>query len=315
MIIAVSRVLSDWIPAFAGMTEVVDQGQSGRVDTCGQCPYIGAKPELEDGMYDAEMVRYLFDLQGYVVLEDVLGPDEVRELNGLIDAQDLPEPSLKRSGVNFGGSGAGKESAGFLEWGKPFCDLLDHPKVMPALRIVLGDGFRLDHLYGIHMRSGSEGLSLHGGAVPHNPTEVFYFEQGRMYNGLTVVSWNLVDTGPEYGGFLCIPGSHKSNYAVPDQVMAAHDGAACVVVPEVRAGSVVIFTEALSHGTAQWKAPYMRRSLLFKYDPSYMAYSRRQAAAPKNVELTSKQKWLFEPPSHSTSFGRPTLFEETVPEP
>ena len=176
-------------------------------------------------MQDIEMVQYLFDLQGYVVLEDVLDADEVGELNRLIDAQDLPEPGLKQGDVNFGGSGAGTEGAGFLERGKPFCDLLDHPKVMPALRIILGDGFRLDHLYGIHLRAGSERLQLHGGSVPHNPTEFFYFEQGRMYNGLTVVSWNLVDTGPEHGGFLCVPGSHKSNYAVPDEVKAAHDAA------------------------------------------------------------------------------------------
>jgi hypothetical protein len=47
-----------------------------------------------------------------------------------------------------------------------------------------------------------------------------------MYNGLTAVAYNLTDVNPGEGGFGCIPGSHKS-----------------------KAGTAIIFTEALTHGT------------------------------------------------------------------
>ena len=266
-------------------------------------------------MSKLETLRYLFDLQGYLVLEDALTPERVAELNRLIDQQGLPEPGLATEGARFGGSGAGPEGPGLLAWGLPFVELLDDQAVMPVLRMILGDGFRIDHLVGIYMREGTERLGLHGGAVPYDPTGYFHFRDGKMRNGLVVVSWNLVDTGPGRGGFLCIPGSHKSNYAIPDEVMSAHDTSEVVVVPEVPAGSAVVFTEALSHGTAEWTVEEQRRSLLFNYVPSHMAYSRRQASPPTNVELTARQKWLFEPPSMATSFGRPTLFEDSVPEP
>src|SRR5262249_56439122 len=41
---------------------------------------------------DQELQQYLFDLQGYLVIHNVLGTAEVAELNRLIDAQQLPSP-------------------------------------------------------------------------------------------------------------------------------------------------------------------------------------------------------------------------------
>ena len=78
-----------------------------------------------------DIQKYLFDLQGYLVLEDVLSPDGVNVLLRLIDVQSLPEPSLESHQGRFGR---------FLAWGQPFCDLLDHPVIMPVLKFLLGDG-------------------------------------------------------------------------------------------------------------------------------------------------------------------------------
>ena len=142
-----------------------------------------------------ETEKYLFDLRGYMVLQDVLSPEEVGELNNLIDGQNLPEPPLESGKANFNG---------FLWWGRAICDLLDHPKIMSPLKFILGDGFRLDHYYGIYHRAGTGPLSLHGGNTPYDPPEYYHFRNGKMFNGLTVVSWNLRDTGPQYGGFCCM---------------------------------------------------------------------------------------------------------------
>ena len=38
-------------------------------------------------LIDAE--RYLFDLQGYLLIEDVLKPDELADLNRVLDEYDL----------------------------------------------------------------------------------------------------------------------------------------------------------------------------------------------------------------------------------
>ncbi|MDP7453587.1 MAG: hypothetical protein QGE95_15135, partial [Arenicellales bacterium] len=45
--------------------------------------------------------------------------------------------------------------------GKPFCDLLDHPTIMPILRFRLGDCFRLDRVFGTQLREGTPGGDLH----------------------------------------------------------------------------------------------------------------------------------------------------------
>ena len=187
--------------------------------------------------------KYLFDLWGYINIENVLGTDELAELNTLIDAQDYPAPvDDDVYSQRFGG---------FLSWeNAAFRKLLNHPRIMPFLAEIVGPKFRLDHVYGILMINGNPGGMLHGGGTPYDPAQYYVFRNDRMYNGLTVVSWALTDMLPGHGGFCCIPGSHKSNYRCPDHFSAPLRRTKSVWHPCIRsAGDVVIFTEALTHGT------------------------------------------------------------------
>jgi len=262
---------------------------------------------------DLEMQQYLFDLQGYLVIHDVLGRAELAELNRLIDAQQLPSPQER---IRFG-SAAGVHGAdhGFLNWGEPFCRLLDHEAIMPILRFRLGDCFRLDRLYGIRMHKGQTMGSMHAdyGASARNsfakPGERFHFATNGIYEGFTVVAWNLADAGPTCGGFWCIPGSHKSNFKLPGQIFEAPEKAPCVVIPEVPAGSVILFTEAVMHGTAPWTAEHERRTLLYKYCVSQMAWSRARVQPPPDVSLTPRQQALLTEPADPYTFV-PSLFED-----
>ena len=150
------------------------------------------------------------------------------------------------------------------------------------------------------MRKGTERLNLHGGNTPYDPPEFYHYRDGKIFNGLVVVSWNLTDTGPNLGGFCVIPGSHKSNIECPQDIRYQHENHDCVIVPEVSAGSVVIFTEALTHGTAEWKGETDRRSLLFKYSPSIQSWDNNYPKMPENKKfITNRQKLLFEPPYHN----------------
>ena len=272
--------------------------------------------------HDLEMQRYLFDLAGFMVISDILSQAEIDELNGLIDAQQLPPPREK---IRFGSAAGGApECPGFLEWGKPFCDLLDHARIMPLLQLTLGDWFRLDRLYGINMEEGMGAHQLHGGNAPYSPAEYYHVRNGRIHNAFTVVSWNLADTGPEHGGFCCIPGSHKSNFVRPDPIPTVNQGrwemmdgdalAPGVVIPEAPAGSVVLFSEALTHGTAPWKGPHQRRNLLFKYCQSHLAWSARRVRPPESVALTPRQQLLFQEPANPGTWTT-SLFAETAASP
>ena len=263
-------------------------------------------------MRNCEIQQYLFDLQGYLVIENALSPQELANFNELIDQQDLPASD---QALRYGGAaGSSAEGAGFLEWGTPFCDLLDHPIIMPILRFTLGDCFRLDRLYGIRMSAGMPRGHLHadyGATSPYSgvrPGERYHFPDNEIPAGFIVVAWNLSETGPGYGGFCCIPGSHKSNYKLPKEIEEAPEQSSCVVIPPAPAGSVVLFTEALTHGTAAWTASHERRTLLFKYCVSQMAWSPNRVRPPRTVSLSPRQRILFREPADPHRFF-PSLFE------
>lgn len=255
-----------------------------------------------------EVQQYLFDLQGYLVIEDVLSCDEIAIINELFDQQELPPPGKSSR------FGAAPDGAGFLQWGQPLCDLLDHPSIMPVLRFRLGDCFRLDRRYGMYMRDGMGPGGLHsdyGASAPTSgvrPGEYYQPRGNEIVDGFIVVAWSLTDAGPGSGGFCCVPGSHKSHFRLPQAIKDAPEKASCLVTPNAPAGSVILFTESLTHGTAAWTAGHERRSLLYKYCVSHIAWTSRRVAPPTTVELTARQQILLREPADPHRHF-PSLFE------
>ena len=234
--------------------------------------------------------KYLFDLKGYVNIEGVLDADDLTELNALIDAQNYADPADDNiHSQRFGG---------FLSWeNDAFRKLLNHPRIMPCLAEIVGPKFRLDHVYGILMKEGNPGGTLHGGGTPYDPSQYYVFRNDRMYNGLTVVSWALTNMLPEHGGFCCIPGSHKSNYPCPPQFHPVKDNKTCMAPVHQKAGDAVIFTEALTHGTLPWTTTHQRRSILFKYSPGHASWGHeRYDDALRDLMTDEDQKLILEPP-------------------
>jgi len=90
--------------------------------------------------------RYLFDLQGYMVIEDVLNPDELGDLNHTLDEYDLwNETPGHDNFFDFWKNGDGQISAGPLHrFAKPFRQLVAHPRIVPYLADLLGNQFRSD---------------------------------------------------------------------------------------------------------------------------------------------------------------------------
>ena len=65
----------------------------------------------------------------------------------------------------------------------------------------------------------------------------------------------------------------------------------------MRAGDVVVFTEALTHGTLPWQGAEQRRTLVFKYSPGNSAYSHVQWPDDLLAACTARQRLLLQPPS------------------
>jgi hypothetical protein len=242
-----------------------------------------------------EEEKFMVDLQGYLVIKDVLTPNEVAELNEIIDRGNLEgPPSL---------------------WGEPFKRLIDHPNVLPYLIELLGPKVRLDHDYAIFMSGGENRGGLHGGEDGGRPggpegDHWYKYRDGVMRNGLSVFTYCLADAAAGDGGFACVPGSHKSGFAsslIPPEVRRFERSAHYVAQPPVETGDVLFFTEALIHGTMPWKAKHQRRSLLFKYSPGHSAWSGNYHDISKYGELTEQQKRMLAPPSIG---GRPDVVQE-----
>jgi hypothetical protein len=231
--------------------------------------------------------RYLFDLRGYLVLEDVLTEAEVGELNALLDEYDLWESKGTGRFDQIWSNDPSFITVGPVHaWDQPFRRLLDHPRLLPYLLELCGPFFRYDHGHALLMRKGAEHLVLHGGNTPFDPPQYYAFRDGKSYNGLVAVSWALTDSLLGQGGFAAIPGSHKANLPCPQRYIDFEDTDAIVHVP-TRAGSVIIFTEALTHGTWPWKLDNERRGLLYKYAPGHIgiAGTENQDGAQRVGEL------------------------------
>lgn len=125
----------------------------------------------------------------------------------------------------------------------------------------------------------------------------FSFHDHRMHNGLTVVAFNLKDVHPGDGGFACVPGSHKSHYPFPNEWKALETLHTCVLPVTGPAGSVVIFTEALTHGTLPWRGKGERRTVFYKYSPHAVSWSARYYSASGFPDLTKRQREILEAPN------------------
>jgi ectoine hydroxylase-related dioxygenase (phytanoyl-CoA dioxygenase family) len=233
--------------------------------------------------------RYFFDLYGYLIRHDSLSPTELAEANAAVDRLQLPRPGNEIESQRF---------TGYLDGDEIFRDLLDHEAILEPILEMCGPRARLDHAYGITMAPGTRGLGLHGGATPHDPAQFYDVRDGRIYNGLVAVQWALVDHPGAGGGFRCIPGSHRANFARPAEVPPSW-----VVDVPLQAGDVVLFTEALTHGTAPWLADYDRRALLYKYSPGHSSWSFQHTTTlaewAQSPKFSERQRRLLQPPSVS----------------
>ena len=233
--------------------------------------------------------RFLFDLQGYIVVPEALSADQLSALNATLDER-ITEAAPDDRTHRFGG---------LLDWGEPYRALIDNPRLRPCLEAVLGPTFRLDHLFLDVCREGKGpiGTTLHGSSGYFDPAQYYHYRQGRMHNGLTVVAYNLADVNPGDGGTGVIPGSHKSNFRFPHEwrdLEHAHPRVDHLTGP---AGTAVIFTEALMHGTLPWRGAGERRTAFYKFSPHPVSWAAGYFDAADYDGLSEAQADVLEPPN------------------
>jgi ectoine hydroxylase-related dioxygenase (phytanoyl-CoA dioxygenase family) len=268
-----------------------------------------------------ERERYLFDVQGFLVVRNFLTPAEVARLNAAFDANrdKMGEDPNSHTGTSTTLAGERKRGifTGMLAWERPWSDpfreLLVHPKAIPYLDTMLGQGWRMDHSpFMLCGGAGAEGLQLHGPGHRFDGSQYYAYKNGEMRCGMIVLQFQLADVNPGDGGFCAIPGSHKANYPLPQPIQYWESDQEIVVQPACKAGDMLIFNEATTHGTLPWRAAHERRSLLYRYSPKFLHFAGgyHQTTFPEWVEeLTEAQRAVLEPPY---IYHRPIVADDGV---
>lgn len=238
-----------------------------------------------------EHERYLFDLNGYLVVKSALSRAELAVLRDEVASAGL-DAALDEHGYLHAGFPAEYYDAGptgtteyryvtgsyLLDWGPAVRSLVAHPRLSAYMTALIGPAYRLDHAYGVFSRGRTAPHALHNGAVPFDPTQMYHVSSGRIYNSMIVVQFALTDVGPGEGGFCCIPGSHKAAFPLPTDLppLDELDGPWETAVRHVpmTAGDVLIFTEAVTHGATGWNGSGDRIALLYKYCHGALQWER-----------------------------------------
>ena len=255
-----------------------------------------------------ETEKYLFEVHGYLVIKEVLTPEQLAAANLAVDRhadqiQLRPNDLANESQTLRGTMGRG-DLGGMLTWEKPYCEVfrevMVHPRLTPYLETVLGAGFRLEGFSMLTMDQGAEGFWFHEGGEPHDRSRGYYYRNGRMFCGMTNIGVQLTDVGPQDGGFAVLPGSHKANYPCPDGIRLFHAHQDRIVQPQAKAGDAILFVECLMHGAVPWTAPHQRRTVLMRYNPGVMAEGLMGAYTPPPFyeDLNEAQKTVITAPHY-----------------
>ena len=234
--------------------------------------------------------KYLFDMRGWLLVPGVLTADEAAEMRSFCtrlknDPESIPES--ERSTL-----------------GGPLQQLADHPVVVgfmneflahPELSSQVCYGFRQESSNLIYRTAGEGEFGPHNGnGLLRFPGDSHHYQciPGKAHSGLSRVVWelNAVDKGD--GGTLLVTGSHKAVFPAPDALQDPSwpnwDTYSC---PE---GSVLFFTEALTHSAQRWANPNRPRVAIFS---CYNTVNSKWHAWEPNPELLASM-----PPMRQTLY-------------
>ena len=141
-----------------------------------------------------EEQKYLFDLQGYIVLEDVVPKSVVEACNKALDPlEDMP-PEDYPPPLCLGTPKTEQELyiSNILETGPVFNPLTDLPEVLDVIEGVTGGPYRLNHTYTIY-RWGGGYTGMHMNGTPIIPKCQYHCRNGQMVSTLTKAVFPLLD--------------------------------------------------------------------------------------------------------------------------
>lgn len=220
--------------------------------------------------------RLFFEANGYLVVHDALDADELGAVRRAADAAearwraDPGLPGVRRHDL--------EQVLGIMEYDPLLFDLLEHPRVFPMVKELLGaDVMMLDHDYFI---------SPPGAEIPHGwhfdlNLPGIYHPRSRL---MVKVFYVLEDIPPDGGATLVLPGSHVfppelelANPETPEDLPGA-------VKMDLPAGSAYLFAGRVYHSAGNNRSAVHRRLLIFNYGHKWMRIWQSYEPSPQLAE-------------------------------
>jgi hypothetical protein len=213
--------------------------------------------------------RFLFDLQGFVLLKNVLSPELCGELVTVLrrlEKTDYADEWIKTAPKGSWGPMRTKhvETKAVRLNGLPrldpiFDQLIAHPAITLRLKEFMGEP-QLINTWSISKEQGHAGGGWHRGLPPTHYT----FRHNDIRSGMLNVVFFLTDNGPEDGCVTAIPGSHKNNIDLPwgDYKELKMPGSIPVLG---KTGDVFMFSESTIHNGLTKSTGGTRTNLYYNY--------------------------------------------------
>ena len=221
--------------------------------------YAAKNAEYVPALTLTDEQKYLFDTRGWLLMPGVLTDAEIREMREFCYRLKCePETIAPAQRSSLGG---------------PLERLIDHRAVVGFMNEFVADpyagsengyGFRLESSFMALRAQGANNFNPHGGSGASSfgyNSHLYRQQPGAVFSGLTRAVWELNPVRKGDGGTLLLTGSHKAAFEPPasiqDPLSPLWEDYDCP------AGSVLFFTEGLTHSGTLWSNPNTDRVAIF----------------------------------------------------
>ncbi|MDB5085529.1 MAG: hypothetical protein JWN30_2415 [Bacilli bacterium] len=194
---------------------------------------------VSDNTLSSEEKGHL-DEQGYVIFEDLIDRDWLEEMRNKFE--ELIEKEKGGTEFVFGTENGVRRLSDLINKGEVWDRVWTHPKILAAAYHVIGREFKMNSINARDALPGEGHQKLHADWRARQADET--------YTGINTL-WLLDDYLLNNGATRLVPGTHRFTGAVKDYIedpMAPHPNE---IIPELKAGAVIVYNWHLWHGGTQ----------------------------------------------------------------